>query len=254
MLKMIAMDLDGTLLTKDKNISAYALEILSKCRGQGVMLVVATARSEIAATKYVEILKPDATIFNCGSVAKGEKGIIFEEQIPVDICRDLINVCTEKYNLKNTKIVTRFGDFSNAPNISGDDFEYIFDDYNNLMEGAYKITIKADLPVAQQVAEHFESCSMIRFEGRNSFMFTHVNATKEIAIQKVASHFGVNMNEIVAFGDDLTDIKILHACEIGVAVSNALPEVKEVANFICGSNNDDGVANWIDSHMDLFSE
>lgn len=252
MIKMIAMDLDGTLLTKDKIISDFTLNVLRVCRSSGVIFIVVTARSEAAAAKLIEILKPDIAIYNNGAVAKKNKDIIFEELVPINTCQEFLDTCFNRYNLKNTKVVTYKGDFSNAENITSNGVNYVYNDYKKIEDGAYKITIKADPIVAKQLAECFIDCHMIKFEGRNSYMFTSLKATKEIAVKRIADYFKVQMNEIIAFGDDLTDMNLLRKCGMGIAVANAIPEVKNCADFICESNDNDGVAKWINSHMELF--
>ena len=57
------------------------------------------------------------------------------------------------------------------------------------------------------------------------------------------------IEQIVAFGDDVNDIKMLEGCGVGVAVSNALPTLYNVAAQICGSNKNDGVAHWIEYNV-----
>ena len=245
MIKMIVMDLDNTLLTSHKHITDYSLNVLHKCRREGFKLVIATARSEKAALPYQKILQPDISIYNNGALVKCKNIIIFEETIPNSACCDLLNVCTNQYKLENTKVVTKYGDFSNAKNIRGDGFEYEFNDYSNLKDNVYKITIKTDESIAYQIVDQYANYSVFKFEGRNSFMFTHVNATKETAVKKIADWCGLNMDEIIAFGDDLGDIGMLVACGIGIAVANAEQKVKAAANSICGSNDEDGVAKWI---------
>ena len=59
----------------------------------------------------------------------------------------------------------------------------------------------------------------------------------------------VDINSFVAFGDDVNDIDMVQRCGIGVAVSNAIDAVKEVADYICDSNDDDGVAKWIELNL-----
>ena len=54
---------------------------------------------------------------------------------------------------------------------------------------------------------------------------------------------------MVAFGDDTNDIDMLSMCGIGVAVDNALPEVKEVASEVTLSNDEDGVAAWLKANL-----
>jgi hydroxymethylpyrimidine pyrophosphatase-like HAD family hydrolase len=53
----------------------------------------------------------------------------------------------------------------------------------------------------------------------------------------------------VSFGDDKNDLEMIKRCGIGVAVENALDEVKNVAKYVCKSNNDDGVARWLEEYI-----
>lgn len=251
MIKIIAIDLDGTLLSTEKNISNFALDVLKSYRQCGVKIVVVTARSEIAAIEFVKKIAPDVAIYNNGALAKNNEEIIFEEQISANICQNMLRTCSEKYNLTNTKVVTCHGDFSNAKKRQGNNYEYIYSDYKFFKDKAYKITIKSDQSVAQQLACQYQNCHMIKFEDRNSYMFTSLNATKEIAIKKIANYFKISMNEVIAFGDDLADLALLSECGIGVAVANANPKVIETADFVCESNDNEGVAKWLNSHIDL---
>ena len=70
-------------------------------------------------------------------------------------------------------------------------------------------------------------------------------ATKLNGIRLLAERYGIGLSETAAFGDDYNDIDMLSACGKGVAVENALPEVKAAANEVCGSSEEDGVARWI---------
>ena len=77
----------------------------------------------------------------------------------------------------------------------------------------------------------------------------HKNATKWAAVQEVAGYFGVSTAQAVAFGDDYNDIEMMRGCGIGVAVGNALEEVKAAADYICAANDDDGVAKWLEANL-----
>ena len=78
------------------------------------------------------------------------------------------------------------------------------------------------------------------------------NATKERAIENLCSYLNLPAEKIVAFGDDFNDIGMLKLCGKGVAMGNAISEVKSVADEICLSNEEDGVARWIEEHLAFF--
>jgi len=54
---------------------------------------------------------------------------------------------------------------------------------------------------------------------------------------------------MLAFGDDWNDIELLRNCGTGIAVANALNEAKAVADYVCASNDEDGVAKWLEEYV-----
>ena len=69
------------------------------------------------------------------------------------------------------------------------------------------------------------------------------------AIKAVSDFYNINTDMLVAFGDDKNDLEMIKNCGIGVAVKNALDEVKNVAKYICETNNNDGVAKWLEKNI-----
>jgi hydroxymethylpyrimidine pyrophosphatase-like HAD family hydrolase len=65
----------------------------------------------------------------------------------------------------------------------------------------------------------------------------------------LAKIWNIEPSEIAAFGDDLNDIDLLRYAGYGVAMENALDEVKAVADYICDTNDNDGVAKWLEDNM-----
>jgi len=74
----------------------------------------------------------------------------------------------------------------------------------------------------------------------------HKEATKSKAVAALAKQWGITRSEIIAFGDDLNDIDMLSCAGVSVAMENALDEVKTVADHICDTNDNDGVAKWLE--------
>jgi len=68
-----------------------------------------------------------------------------------------------------------------------------------------------------------------------------VKANKAIALRRVAAHYGVAMENVMAIGDAANDIPMLQAVGVGVAMDNAHPLVKRIAKWVAPSNNDHGV-------------
>jgi hydroxymethylpyrimidine pyrophosphatase-like HAD family hydrolase len=76
------------------------------------------------------------------------------------------------------------------------------------------------------------------------------SASKWNAILFLSEKWSIKNSEIICFGDDYNDIEMLSVpCVISVAVENALDEVKAVSDYICGSNDEDGVAHWLEEYV-----
>jgi hydroxymethylpyrimidine pyrophosphatase-like HAD family hydrolase len=91
----------------------------------------------------------------------------------------------------------------------------------------------------------------LKVSSDNLAMVMHKDATKAKAVAELARQWGIPQSRIVSFGDDSNDLDMLEYSGIGVAMGNALDEVKSVADFICTSNDEDGLAEWISSYVDL---
>ena len=98
---------------------------------------------------------------------------------------------------------------------------------------------------ARRLKELLNECDCIRFSDGYWYKFTKKNATKEQAIMEVCSACEIKAEEIIAFGDDYADIGMLKLCGKGVAMGNAINEVKEEADCVIGSNDEDGIAEYL---------
>ncbi|MNH43150.1 putative phosphatase [compost metagenome] len=77
----------------------------------------------------------------------------------------------------------------------------------------------------------------------------HSEGTKGHALTYLAEHFGCDLSEVMAIGDAWNDREMLEVAGLGVAMGNAVPSLKEIADEITLSNNEDGVAHIIRKHI-----
>lgn len=68
-------------------------------------------------------------------------------------------------------------------------------------------------------------------------------------MELLCDRWNIDLNNVVAFGDDIIDIDMMQRAGTGVAVANSNPKVLNIADEICASNNDDGVAKWIEHRI-----
>ena len=118
-----------------------------------------------------------------------------------------------------------------------------------LKEGGNKIVAElASEDMARSIAESF-GCKLQCYRGENWYGFLPKGAGKTAAIRTLAEKCGIALHEIAAFGDDRNDMEMLEMCGTGVAVSNAVDEVLDIADEVTGSNDEDGVAVWLEGEL-----
>ena len=105
-----------------------------------------------------------------------------------------------------------------------------------------------DMEAAVEVADKY-ACRLQSYRGENWYAFLPEESGKTQAICELASLLRIPLSDIVSFGDDKNDVEMLQICGTGVAVSNAVSEAKDVADYVTLSNDEDGVADWIEKNI-----
>lgn len=252
MYKLILLDLDGTLLDSRKNISEYTLDVLKKCRRKGMLVGIATARSELLAERFINAVNPDIVISNSGGLVRYRGEVIFscmfsEEETAALVQAGLdagleITVDTPDKSYENfkTDLSEQFPDWRNT----------IHTDYSNFREKSFKVCIQStDIDFAEAVAAKVDDCEYIPFSDCDWFKFSKAGASKEKAIPPIEKELGISADEIIAFGDDFVDIEMLKYCGRGVAMGNAIEQVRQVADDITIDNDSDGVGVYLEKYF-----
>jgi len=254
MLKMIVMDLDGTLLNDNKNISTYNISILEKCKDKGIALAFATARSQFAARRIIDIIKPDYIILNEGAlITNSNEGIINKKLLSIKTSDGIINDCmNDKNNIINIAVETEKNYYNTYKDFYHQDYNYgIYYDFTKLLhQKAYKISVEIiKEQIAYKICEKYKDCKIISNSGEKYYQYIHKNVSKMIGIDIISKYSNINISEIIAFGDDYNDIEMVKECGIGIAMKNGTEKVKSVAKYICESNNEDGIGKWIEKNI-----
>ena len=251
-IKAIILDLDGTVLHSDKSISNYTLCVLERCKQQGILLIVATARSEAAAQRYLAQLNPDAVISNGGALVTYGGKTIFESIVFADVADALIDRLLHLPAFEEITVETKDGYYVSWETPSRGDYSHsIYHNFQTpLNQDAYKITVHLENDTGlNDVAIQYPDCGLISFSDSPWHRFASKTATKMAAIDQLSEHCNLSVQQIVAFGDDFNDEEMIRKCGIGVAMENAVNTTKEAADFICESNDNDGVARWLEKYV-----
>lgn len=250
--KLIVSDLDGTLLNSKKKISERNLAALEKARENGALIAFSTARSAGAMREYIAAVQPDILISNGGALVEKGGETLFSRQLSAESVRHIIKRCFELSEGKcEITIETERGYFWNyKPDCDFSWYEavdnVIYDDFSDFRQSAYKVTAEVEREEdARQIAAEIPDCGTLSFRGEIWRRFAHIEATKRNALEHICGELSIQPKEILAFGDDYNDLEMLEYCT-GAAMGNALPEVKSAARFVTDTNDNDGVAAFLE--------
>ena len=253
--KMLLFDLDGTLLNTDKLISNRTLLALNKCRENGILIGVATSRSEQNSLVYLKELKPDILILSGGALVKYNGEYIYKAEFSPAETKAMIdmvkNVCGKDCEITIDTIAAHYWNYKVDSNKLDEKWgESIYTDFSNFEQSSLKMCVNiVEQDKADELADKLYNCDCIRFSDGYFYKFTKKNVNKENAIMKITEVCGFDTDSIIAFGDDYADIGMLELCGIGVAMGNAIDEVKERADIVIGSNDEDGIADFIENKI-----
>lgn len=246
--KMILTDLDGTLLCSDGSISERTKFILKSCQDYGIYVVIATARYWIGAERYIEEIQPDYEITTDGTLIHRHGEQIYSSCLELEDTNQIIQDILARDDKTEITVAAGRQVLWNSKHISESEklHKAVYCDYRKPLScQANKIVAELpDYETALEIANK-NNCRLQSYRGENWYAFLPESAGKIQAIKELARILNISLNEIVAFGDDKNDIEMLKMCGTGVAVANAVPDVKDAADSIALSNDENGVAEWI---------
>lgn len=251
-ISIILSDLDGTLFRNDKSISDFTKETIRQAQAKGLLFGICTARAKVNAVKFLEGIEPDIFITNGGGIVYYRDKKIYNCEFTVEEIRKLIDAAFEVFG----KDVILSADnehalYSNSREELGDKF-WTFNDFSDFRETCMKMCIQSlDKEKIEKVASviGLENVDYLPFSDIPWYKLSKKAATKERAIEELCHHLNITSSKIAAFGDDFNDLGMLSLCGKGIAMENAINEVKKAADSVCASNENDGVAKWIEKNL-----
>ncbi len=249
--RLLLFDLDGTLLRTDKTVSEHTLEVLEKCRNKGILIGVCTSRSEINSMKFISEICPDIIISSAGALVKSKSSYIYKAEFTEDEIKNMIEtarkICGDDCEITIDTSDEHYWNYKIDPQKQDASWgDSIYTDFSDFSQPALKMCVEiSDNKSAEKMRAALTDCDCVRFSDGCWYKFTKKSATKENAILKVCSECNISTEDIIAFGDDFADIGMLKLCGTGIAMSNAIEEVKESADMIIGSNDNEGIAEYL---------
>lgn len=282
MVKMIAIDMDGTLLTPEHSITPRTILAINKALEQGIQVVIATGRAFYEA--YGIVREYDLNIpYIClnGAQIRSEQHEIVENYPMND---ELISKVTDVFRSEDvfyqvytdkaiytTSIERDIDIFIELAEQSGGnpDVEKIrrlmrermaktslkeVDNYREIYEREDEHVLKflaasSNKPKLVRTKSYLNEIDQLAVSSSSygNIEITRKGAQKGIALEKMAEELNVELKDTMAIGDNLNDISMLKRAGTAVAMGNATSEVKAIADVVTGTNIEDGVATAIEN-------
>ncbi len=255
-IKMITIDLDGTLLRSDGSVSDHTVETLQTARQKGVIVAIATGRMYQTAKAYGERLAlgdSPMLLFAGGLIETLEsKKILFQQTISQQDAQALVNLAREQSWQMQTYIddVLRVEldepwvrDYERITKVKavicGDEFYRVQGDCNKLLSrGVHEELLGRKALIEKTFPGRFN----ILFSDLTFLEIMPLGVDKGRGIRRLGELYQIEPKNIMAIGDSQNDLDMLKAAGFSVAMANAAQEVKDAADYVTLSNDEDGVA------------
>lgn len=261
--RLIAMDLDDTLLTDELKVSEPTRQAMNDAIARGVHITIATGRMFDSAQKIARQVGLNVPIITYqGSLIKNllDEEVLYERSVPVSVARRIYEYCQEHglhlqsyiddklYAPEENDRLRGYAKQSNIPYIIEPDFARIInhEKQTKLLIIDEPALLDALLP---ELRDLLGSEVHLTKSKPNYLEFMHKEGTKGHALRFLAAHYGIPIEETIAMGDAMNDHEMVEAAGLGVAMANAVPALKEIADYITLSNNEDGVKHVIDKFV-----
>ncbi len=244
-MKAIITDLDRTLLRTDKSVSEYTVDVFRKCRNRGILIMAASARPLRDILIYNDLIGFDAITATNGAVVSLPQKLL-EIGISCESGEKILSAIL-RYPDVFLSIETSKGLYSNRDIPVWE--PVIWDKFPTLPEDIilYKILASSQQKPLYEGIETTLTDDVYHTIANNDLIQIMTNeATKWNGIKHMLSHFDISPSDAVYFGDDNDDIGPIKSCGLGVAVSNAIFSVLDSADHITDSNDQDGVAKFLE--------
>lgn len=239
-IKMIALDMDGTLLNQENEVSENNRKAIARAMDKGVDVVLSTGRRLDTSFPYATSLGLSTYLVTCngGQIWTMSKQLLEEHLLDPTLVERMYRI-GERIGVDMWFVATT-GLFQGS----------IPDDAKNLkwLKFGCSSFDHAKLQQARKELSQLEGIEMTNSLPTN-LELNPKGVNKAVGLERVCRELNISLDNVLAAGDSLNDIKMIEACGIGVAMGNAQDPVKQAADFVTDTNINDGVAKAIEQFL-----
>lgn len=270
-IKLIAIDMDGTLLNSKKQCSKKTMEILKQAQERGAIILPATGRAINGLPKELKDLGVRYGIFCNGATCYDcqEGKVLVANHFSVKEVIQLLKIC-EKYDAAydiyaggmgycEKKFLDKIEEYiieepiqmlvrNTRKSIAGRLTDFIIE---------HKMSVEKinmffqDLDLREQARKEFKATKIAEPVSSlvNNLEMGKAGCTKGLALEQLIQVLGLTKEEVMACGDANNDLAMLEVAGFSIAMGNAVDEVKAIADYITDTNDEDGVAKAIEKFV-----
>ncbi len=266
--KMLVMDMDYTLLSKEKTVSQRNKEAIKKAKDKGVIVAVATGRLYTSAIYYAKLLEIETPVIaSNGAIIREHhtNRTLYQNLLTHDAALRMIQLCKEAglychiytadtiYTEKLINISYRYSEWNNAlmeqdriniqvvPKLE----ELIRMEEGNILKA---VVMDDDKDKIKFVRNEILKTNIVSVSQslKDNIEVMNKGVSKGNAVKMLAEIYGINREEIIAIGDNENDISMIEYAGLGIAMENGVEEAKAAAKYITAHHDKDGVAEAIE--------
>ncbi|SDQ87902.1 hypothetical protein SAMN05216232_2391 [Virgibacillus subterraneus] len=266
---LIALDLDGTLLTDNKEISIRNQQTLQQAKNDGHIVVIATGRPHRASINYYHALGMDTPMVNFNGALihhpTDHKWDALHSPMPIRTAHKIIDACHD-LNVNNVlaevmdtvyldqydeKIIDIFQTTQQDPPFTIGSIK------NELKEDPTSLLIHPKEEHIHKLRSHLDDYHAELIEHRkwgapwNIIEIVRKGMNKAVGLQKIAHYYHIPQEQIIAFGDEDNDLEMIDYAGVGVAMGNAIDELKSISKHVTATNEQDGIGVFLEDYLKL---
>lgn len=274
--KLICIDMDGTLLSSEKEISEFTKKTLLEAYNDGIHIAISTGRNFADVGYYSDLIGINAPVITANGAyiqQKGENEIIYKGILGQVRCKKILDICLKydvspcfhthekqfygrefyEYVLGEINIPLEILKKIETQRIVVDTKEQweiiIQEERKNIVKGILMDTDEAAIQKIRLEVEEMNEFEVTSSVGTDftwaNIELTRKGTSKGKGVEILAEYYNLKKEEVMAIGDSENDLSMIDTAGFSVAMGNAIDIVKQRADYITDTNDEDGVAKAI---------
>ncbi len=261
-IKLVAADMDGTLLTDNKEITARTADTLRRLKQSGIEFCLCSGRPKVAMERYIQQLGFDVQLITYNGaevIPSGSTEPIYTNTLDITAAEELfylgMQLCGSAVAWESNRLIVgeyneavrQYNKLSNAKATLASDVDF------RSLKLRKVLWIGSDPIVTEklriEMGERYRGVFNAATSNPIFLEFVNHDVSKGIALTRLCEHLNIDISESCAFGDGYNDIDMLKTAGVSVAMDNAVDEIKNLCDAVTLTNEQDGVAKYIEDNI-----